>query len=94
MSTAVSPSVGRTYGLARVSHVWRVARATVYRRRQPGVEPPRSRPGPTGPMSDAELVAAIRTLLAESPFHGEGYRKIPPRACCARFLPGSGSIVS
>jgi hypothetical protein len=37
-------------------------------------------------MSDAALVAAIRALLSESPFHGEGYRKIPPRACCARFL--------
>jgi hypothetical protein len=27
-------------------------------------------------MSDAELVEAIRELLAESGFHGEGYRKI------------------
>jgi transposase InsO family protein len=27
-------------------------------------------------MADAELVEAIRALLGESPFHGEGYRKI------------------
>lgn len=76
MSATVSPCTGRAYGLARVSRVWGFARATVYRRRQPIVERPRSRPGPVGPMPDAELVEAIRVLLAESAFHGEGYRKI------------------
>ena len=34
------------------------------------------RPGPLGPMPDAALVEAIRKLLADSPFYGEGYRKI------------------
>jgi len=76
MTVAVSPSTGRAYGRARVCHVWGVARATVYRRRQPISERPRARPGPAGPMADAELVEAIRTLLAGSAFHGEGYRKI------------------
>ena len=76
MSTAVSPSVGRTYRLARVSHVWGIALATAYRRRQPLMKRPRSRPGPAGPTPDAELVAAIRPLLAENAFHGEGYRTI------------------
>jgi hypothetical protein len=76
MTVAVSPSTGRAYGLARVCHVWGVARATVYRRRQPISERPRARLGPAGPMADAELVEAIRTLLAGSAFHGEGYRKI------------------
>jgi hypothetical protein len=37
--------------------------------------PPR-RPGPVGPMPDADLVAAIRAVLAASPFHGEGHRKV------------------
>ena len=27
-------------------------------------------------MSDDDLVAAIRQLLTDSPFHGEGYRKL------------------
>jgi hypothetical protein len=36
----------------------------------------RRRPGPQGPMSDAALVAEIRAILAASPFHGEGYRKV------------------
>jgi putative transposase len=74
MSRAVSPSTNRPYGIAMVSRLWRVARATVYRHRRPSPEP--LRPGPVGPMADDELVAAIRDLLAQGPFHGEGYRKI------------------
>ena len=74
MSQAVSPSTRRRYGVALVSRLWRVARATVYRHRRPATEP--RRPGPVGPMPDDELVGAIRALLAQGPFHGEGYRKI------------------
>ena len=75
MSRQASPSTGRAYGLARVARVWGVARATIYRQRQPAV--PRSgRPGPNGPMPDAPLVEAIRAVLAGSGFHGEGYRKV------------------
>jgi putative transposase len=76
MSVQRSPSTGRVYSIARVSRLWRVARATVYRRRQgpPAAQP--QRPGPLGPLPDDALAAAIRDLLADSPFHGEGYRKI------------------
>ncbi len=72
MSVQRSPSTGRTYGIARVSRLWRVARATVCRRRQgpPAAQP--QRPGPRGPLPDNALAAAIRDLLADSPFHGEG----------------------
>ena len=52
------------------------SRATLYRHRRATSQRPRRRPGPLGPMPDAALVEAIRELLAESPFHGEGYRKI------------------
>jgi putative transposase len=76
MSRTVSPSSGRPYGLARVCRVWGASRATVYRHRAPPkAEPPR-RPGPVGPMPDAALVEAIRAVLAASPFHGEGHRKV------------------
>ena len=74
MSHEVSPSTHRPYGVAMVSRLWRIARATVYRHRRPDVE--RRRPGPLGPMSDDALVTAIRDLLTQGPFHGEGYRKI------------------
>jgi putative transposase len=76
MSRAVSPSGGKPYGVALVCRVWRTARATVYRHRSPPrAEPPR-RPGPVGAMPDATLVEAIRAVLAASPFHGEGHRKV------------------
>ena len=41
MSQTVSPGTGRAYGLARVTQVWRLSRATVYRHRAAaGAEPP------------------------------------------------------
>ena len=76
MSRLVSPATGRVYGLQRVTRVWGVSRATVYRHRRPAAITRKRRPGPLGPMSDEALVAAIRQLLADSPFHGEGYRKL------------------
>ena len=76
MSRTASPGGGGPYGLARVCRVWRVARATVCRRRLPPPTQPTRRPGPVGPMPDAALVEAIRAVLAASPFHGEGHRKV------------------
>jgi putative transposase len=76
MSLATSPSTHRTYGVLRVTQVWGASRATVYRHRWCDEPRLRRRPGPVGPMPDEALVEAIRTLLATSPFHGEGYRKI------------------
>jgi len=76
MSRTASPSTGRPYGLARVCRAWRVARATVYRHRAPPRQVPPRRPGPVGAMPDAALVEAIRAVLAASPFHGEGHRKV------------------
>jgi transposase InsO family protein len=76
MSQVVSPVSGRAYGLAMVCRIWRIARSGVYRFRAPSSEPPAKRRGPIGPMPDAALLAAIRTVLADSPFHGEGHRKV------------------
>jgi putative transposase len=76
MSRTVSPGGGKPYGLARVCRVWRTARATVYRHRAPPRQSARQRPGPVGAMPDADLVEAIRGVLAASPFHGEGHRKV------------------
>ena len=75
MSRQVSPSTNRPYGLQRVARLWGVARATVYRHRRPD-RGERRRPGPVGAMPDEALVEAIRKLLRDSPFHGEGHRKV------------------
>ena len=78
MSTVISISTRRRYGVARICRIWGVTRAGVYRRRGAAEAPPtpRRRPGPQGPMSDTDLVEAIRQALTDSPFHGEGYRKV------------------
>jgi transposase InsO family protein len=75
VSRQVSPSTERVYGVERVTRIWRVPRATVYRHRCPAVVT-RKKSGPLGAMTDEGLVAAIRQLLTDSPFHGEGYRKL------------------
>jgi putative transposase len=59
-----------------VCRVLGAPRSTIYARRsggQPG------RPGPVPPIDDAELVRLIRRVLADSPFAGEGYRKVRAR---------------
>lgn len=79
MSQAVSPAMGRCYGLARVARVWQVSRATVYRHRTTGdaAAPPHpARRGPVGACRDAELVGHIRAQILGARLHGEGYRKI------------------
>jgi hypothetical protein len=78
---AVSPSTGRRYGLARVCRTWDLPRSTLYFGRHQRTIPVEQRPefkrrGPLGPCSDEELVGHIRRILTESPFHGEGYRKV------------------
>jgi putative transposase len=76
MSRTVSPSAKRSYGVLQVTRVWGAARATLYRHRRCDEPGAGRRPGPVGPMPDEALVEAIRKLLADSRFHGEGYRKI------------------
>lgn len=77
MSQAQSPSTGRKYGRARVLAVWGQPRSTFYARQQRARHPvaPQRR-GPKTKYTDAELLEKIRAILAASPFHGEGHRKI------------------
>ena len=79
MSQALSPAMGRRYGLARVARVWRLSRATVYRRRATAGAAAPARPlrrGPVGACSDAALLEHIRAQILGSRLHGEGHRKI------------------
>jgi transposase InsO family protein len=74
MSRQVSPSTDQVYGLQRVTRIWGISRATVDRHRSGAA--PHKRPGPLGAMADEDLVVALRQLLTDSPFHGEGHRKL------------------
>jgi putative transposase len=80
MSRAVSASTGKSYGVKRVCLAWDQARSTFYARKQssegPSGGPPSAKRGPKTEISDEELLKLIRTDLAESPFQGEGHRKV------------------
>src|SRR5204862_2604825 len=74
MSRVISPVSGKPYGLAAVCRAWRLARSGVYRHQRTMLQPQRR--GPLGAMSDDGLTAAIQGVLAASPCHGEGIRKV------------------
>jgi putative transposase len=76
MSRTVSPVSGKPYGLAAVCRVWRLTRSGLYRHQAPPQAVPPRRRGPHGAMADEALTAAIRAVIAASPFHGEGHRKV------------------
>ena len=81
LSRSVSPSTHKRYGLQRVCRVLGLARSSTYYLKARAAVPPEQRPalkkrGPLGAASDADLVGHIRTALADSPFTGEGYRKV------------------
>ena len=66
MSATTAAATGRCFGIQRVCQVWERSRSALDARRAPR-------------QSDAQLLAAIRTDLARSPFHGEGHRKVHAR---------------
>jgi putative transposase len=66
------------YPLARVCDVLGAPRSTIYHRRFRG-DALGCRPGPHTAISDEELVDRIREALTDSPFAGEGYRKVRAR---------------
>jgi putative transposase len=79
--------------LARVCRVLDVPRSSAnYRKRRATLPSPGAgtrRPGPVGAVGDTDLVALIRRVLNDSPFTGEGYRKVR-----ARLRRGHGVHVS
>jgi putative transposase len=61
--------------LARVCAITGAPRSTVYHRRA-REDALGSRPGPKTLISDADLTERIRAVITESPFSGEGHRKV------------------
>jgi putative transposase len=93
MSRRVSPSTDQAYGLQRVTRIWGVSRATLYRHRHRSGSVRRRTPGPCGAMSDEALVGEIRRLLRASPFHGEGDRKLWARLRFAGIRTGRRRVL-
>ena len=78
MSTEVSPTTGRVYGIQRVCQVFRWPRSTLYAQEKQDAMGERSQAkrGPKPSCSDKELLSLIRADLEGSPFSGEGHRKV------------------
>jgi len=76
MSRRTSPSTRRPYGIARVVREWELSRSTLYAQRAREAQPAAGHRGRTSTLDDAALLTQIRAVIAESPFHGEGHRKI------------------
>lgn len=78
MSHAASSSTGHVYGVARVVRAWELARSSFYYQRGIAGQTVRvfQRRGPKTAWSDRALTEKIREIIAASPFHGEGHRKI------------------
>jgi len=74
----MSLSANKTYGIQRVCRAWRLARATVQRHKalaNTELQIPAKR-GPKTCLSDDEILAEIRAVLASTLFVGEGHRKV------------------
>lgn len=77
MSAITSPAAGRVYGVQRVCAAWAFPRATYYATNPAAPTPAVSgKRGPKTPLDDAALLALIRADLEQSPFRGEGHRKV------------------
>lgn len=78
--SAVAASLTRSVGLAPVCIELGIARSTLYAQKaaDSGSALPEKR-GPKPLVSDEELLAAIRNVLTDPPFLGEGYRKVHAR---------------
>src|SRR3954471_14345796 len=76
MSGTVSASSNKVFGVARVVSIWKLPRSSFYAARNRERNPPPLRKRGPKVLSDAELLSAIRDLLDEAVFTGEGYRKV------------------
>jgi putative transposase len=95
MSQTCSPSTQRRYGLARVCRVWELPRSTVYlsqaRRTAAAAPPQKRRPKPR--WTDEALLEKIRAVLRDSPFLGEGHRKVWARLRWQGVRPSKAQVL-
>ena len=81
MRGTASEATGRRYPTRTICEVFGVAPSSLYAalgRAELGAMA-RCRPGPKPKLSDAELLERIRQVIHDSPFLGEGHRKVHAR---------------
>ena len=76
---AVAASLVRPTALVSVCDELRIPRSTDYARRDGGDSVPLQKRGPKPLVPDSDLLLAIREVLTDPPFMGEGYRKVHAR---------------
>ena len=76
---AVAASLVRPTALVSVCNELRIPRSTVYAQREGGGSVPLQKRGPKPLVPDSDLLIAIREVLTDPPFMGEGYRKVHAR---------------
>lgn len=91
MSRAISETTGKTYGIKRVCATWEQARSTFYEQKTRGDHSTSgtlsTKRGPKPMVPDEKLLDLIMEDLANSPFVGEGHRKVWARLHFANGLP-------
>jgi len=78
----VSEGTGQRYPLTMVCAMWRVARSSVYARKNSTESAGRvelQKRGPKTEQADEAVVVEIRQVLTDSEFLGEGHRKVRVR---------------
>ena len=91
MSGSISPLARCRYGLSRVCSAWTFPRSTFYAQDAPPADPLlpaakiHAKRGPKTALDDDALLTLIRTDIKDSPFIGEGHRKVHARL---HFLAG------
>jgi putative transposase len=78
MSQEASLATGKPYGVERVCKTCQYPRSTLYAQQQraASAERPPAKRGPKSAFTDEALLELIRRDLQESPFSGEGHRKV------------------
>lgn len=74
MSRTISRAAKRPYGLKRVCAVWGIARSAFYRASREA-----QKRGPKPQVEENKLLEEIRRDLKQTPFKGEGHRKVHAR---------------
>lgn len=91
MKYQTSPATGKKYPVHLICRALKVARSTCYRQENKSQE--KRKRGPKTLHSDGEIVEAIRDILNENTFAGEGYRKTWARLRFKGFQVGQNRVL-